>query len=303
MLNVNIKNTILFSNYKAEFFLLLSTILWGSTFPIIKIGLHWFDPFILIFLRFFIALFMMTLLFIFDIIPLRGLWNRSILIKGLALGFIGFLSYLSQTLGLQYTTPPRSAFITQMLIIFVYLFQFIFLRKAILTIQWLSLILILLGSYILFFGFNFDFYQNLNHNFKGDLLTFLCAIGFALYIIMIDGVQKHEFFSVVWIHFFVISLFPLFFTKSIYIDWNVISLGSILYLSIFTTLLTTLILFYYQPQTTPVRASILYSLEPVFATLFSIFIIHSKLTFIEITGSILIFIGSIIGEIKITKKS
>ncbi len=85
--------------------------------------------------------------------------------------------------------------------------------------------------------------------------------------------------------------------KNNYLKINPVIIFSLLYLSIPATLIATLILFYFQPKTTPVRATILYALEPVFATVFSYFI-NIEFTFYEYIGSILIWIGAIIGQIK-----
>ncbi|GIX42465.1 MAG: hypothetical protein KatS3mg129_2198 [Leptospiraceae bacterium] len=142
MLNVNIKKTILFSDYKAEFFLLFATILWGSTFPVIHYGLQWIHPFMLIFLRFFIAFIVLSILILVNIISINyNIFTWNTFKKSLFLGLIGFVSYYTQTYGLLYTTPHRSAFITQLLIVFVYLFQYLFLKKTITIKQWFSLLL------------------------------------------------------------------------------------------------------------------------------------------------------------------
>jgi drug/metabolite transporter (DMT)-like permease len=304
MLNVNIKKTILFSHYKAEFFLFLATILWGGTFPVIKVGLEWIDPYFLIFLRFLIAFLILNIVLIIKRNILKTyLLKYRILINGMILGLIGFFSYLTQTYGLQYTTPSRSAFITQTLIIFVYLFQFIFLKKVVLRNQWLSLIIIILGSYILFFGFRFNDIFSSN-TLKGDIYTLFCAIGFALYIVLIDQIKKDELLSIIYIHFLVIVIlsFIWIYNYSITLmNLNLISIGAIFYLSIPATLITTLILFYFQPKVTPVKASIIYALEPVFATIFSILFLKSIYTLQDFLGSSLIFLGSIIGEINTLK--
>ena len=303
MLNVNIKKTILFSDYKAEFFLLIATILWGGTFPVIKYGLEWIDPFLLIFLRFFIAFMILSFFILMGWIKIKkNILNDSIIFKSLALGLIGFFSYFTQTYGLLYTTPHRSAFITQLLIIFVYIFQFILLKKMITKYQWFSLGMILFGSYILFFGFRLEdlFFTK---TFKGDFYTFLCAIGFAIYIIIVDFIKQEEFFLVLFYHFFFISIFSLFFLFVYPVEFqlNFNILFSIGYLSILATLVTSMILFYYQPQTTPVRASIIYALEPVFASIFAILFLKINFTVQELIGVSIIFIGSLIGEMIRTK--
>ncbi|GIX42464.1 MAG: hypothetical protein KatS3mg129_2197 [Leptospiraceae bacterium] len=134
----------------------------------------------------------------------------------------------------------------------------------------------------------------------GDLYTLFCAIGFAIYIIIIDSIKSEEFLSIVLLHFFVIvicSLILIQYESLNLLEFNFNVYFSVLYLSIPATLITTLILFYYQPQTTPVKASILYAMEPVFATIFSIIFLNIIYTIQDFIGSVLIFIGSIFGAL------
>ena len=97
---------------KAEIALVFATLLWGLTFPFVRIVLQEISPAALVFWRGFIAAFVF---FIFVYLKKDGI---KIAIKlapyGLILGFLYFTSYITQTIGLQIIESGRSAFITNL---------------------------------------------------------------------------------------------------------------------------------------------------------------------------------------------
>lgn len=91
------------------FYLNLATLFWGSTFVLVKDSLQTLGPGQVNFVRFAIA----TLVFLpFLLRRDPRLWGA-----GLELGTVLFLAYLTQTVGLQYTTASRSAFITTLYVV------------------------------------------------------------------------------------------------------------------------------------------------------------------------------------------
>ncbi|MFN3605421.1 MAG: DMT family transporter [Leptonema sp. (in: bacteria)] len=299
MLNFNIRKTVFYSKYKAEFFLLLATILWGSTFTITKIVLNAFSPLGILFYRFYIAFF---LLFLFLSIKKKLKLNFVIISYGFLLGILGFLGYYLQTYGLMFTTPSRSAFFTQTFIVYVYFIELFILKKRIDKNQWTSLVLILLGAYFMLFEFYLPWHLFFTETLtlKGDLFTIASALCFALYLIVINYI-KEDFLNVLLVHFFFIFSISFFFTPILDLNHYMFEFFLILILSILGTLFASLIMFLYQPKLNPIKASILYSLEPVFAFFFSSLLINLKYTFGELLGSLLIFIGSLFGAFKNSK--
>lgn len=274
--------------------------LWGGSFPVIKIALASMDPYLLIFLRFFVAFWLSLAIFLWKS-SLKKVFKKQTLTVGILLGIVGFFSYFTQTKGLEFTTPPRSAFITQSLILFVYVFQKAFLKKEITLLQWGSLVLIVFGNLLMFYPYLRDSVDFSYSIILGDGLTLLCAVGFASYILLIDGI-KENFFSIMIVHFFVIFGFSFLFSDMFGIleevkNFDITIILSILYLSLFSTLITTGIMFYYQPKVSPVQASIIYSLEPVFALIFSLVFLKTQITIFEGFGALFLFVGSFVGEL------
>ena len=103
MENLNRKKSIL-----ADMSLLLVAIIWGSGFIVNKNALDYMDPIYILVLRFTLSSILMGIIF----------WKRLVKIKlqdlkaGVVIGIFLFLAFLAQTIGLQYTTVSKQAFIT-----------------------------------------------------------------------------------------------------------------------------------------------------------------------------------------------
>lgn len=294
MSNFSIKKTNFFFSFKAEFFLFFSTILWGLTFPFSKILLKSFHPLEIIFFRFFIA---SIILFLFLKIKNNLKLNFINLYYGIILGIFGFFGYYFQTKGLLYTTPQRSAFFTQTYIFFIYFIEFLLKKSKIKKEQWFSMILIIAGTYLLFFNFDLHFELLYRETLYGDLLTILSALCFSIYLILIDKV-KQGIFNIILIHFFVIAFISFLFTQISLRTINLEEVYLLFFLAIPATLITNLILFYFQPQIQSIQASLLYAMEPIFALLFSFLFLKTSFTLNEFIGSLIIIFGSIYGNIK-----
>lgn len=104
----------------ANLLLFLVVIIWGSSFFILKNSLDFISPFVLIFYRFLIGI---IILGIYIVFTRQSLWKDAQ--KGIYLGIILLLFYLTQTLGLKYTFASNSAFITGSLVVFVPIIEYI----------------------------------------------------------------------------------------------------------------------------------------------------------------------------------
>ena len=104
---------------------MLNTLIWGATFVIIKSALEDISPLLFISVRF---LFATLLLIPYGIKYLKGI-DKQALIGGILLGLLYFIGFTTQTVGLNYTTATKSAFITGTFIIFTPLFQILLLKK------------------------------------------------------------------------------------------------------------------------------------------------------------------------------
>lgn len=274
----------------ADLMLLFTTLLWGLTFVTVKDGTKYSSFSIFIFIRFFVA---SILIFPFIIKKLKYLSFRNVF-DGIFLGFFVFLGFFFQTVGLKYTTPSRSAFITGLSVIIVPFFSFFFFKKKIGFSIFFALFLTILGLLLIF---NPSFSTSIN---KGDFYTFLCAFVFAFVIIFVQIFNKrNDSFLLVFIQFITVSFFSLIFMsfEGFYLSPNKNFLIGMFYTSFFATFLALLIQNRFQKDTDEIRAGIIYTLEPVFASIFSYLIFKENFTKGFLIGGLLIFSGFIISKI------
>ncbi len=291
--------------YIGETALFSITIFWGVTFAIIKLALNDISPMLFIGIRFSLAaLILLPLL-------LKSLLNSNIdLIKaGLFLGLLYFIGFATQTVGLQYTTATKSGFITGTFVIFIPILQLILERRAPTGGNIVGILLVVIGLILLSSKGEtvVDILTELGSNFNiGDLLTLICAIFYALYVVYIDIITKkcnYKPLIILQVLFTGIAGFILAFLfdaagiESIRYDFNKTVILVILYTTIFSSILATVIQTKYQKVVTPTKAGIIFSLEPIFAAFFAFLIIHEQFSSFGIIGCIFIFTGVLVSEL------
>ena len=141
---------------------------------------------------------------------------------------------------------------------------------------------------------------------KGDFLTLLCAFFFAMYIVYLDMVcRKYEYMLLVFLQIAVTAIFG-YFTAFLFtnISFETITFNltenlfySFIYTAILATIVTTIIHTKYQRYVSPTEASIIFSLEPIFAAVIAFYALGEIITFYGYIGCVLIFTGLIISEL------
>ena len=131
--------------YWADLLLLLVVIIWGSTFPVMKLVLVDLSPFYYILLRFTLAFSVLGALYYKR---LQGISTQA-LKKGLILGCWLFSGYAFQIIGLQYTTASRSGFITGLAVIMVPFLAVVLLKEVLGFFNWLGVLLAVVGLFLL----------------------------------------------------------------------------------------------------------------------------------------------------------
>lgn len=155
----------------------LLTLIWGTTFVVVKGAVEGMAPSLLILLRFGVAaLFFLPWLFRLP----AGAFG-----PGMELAFWLFVGYASQTLGLAHTSASRSAFITALSVVLVPLLLRLAGREV--GPAFLAAFLALAGVGLL----SYDPYQPPFN--VGDLWTFLTALAYALYIVRTPEVHARAF--------------------------------------------------------------------------------------------------------------
>ena len=154
-----------------RFALLLTTFIWGATFPATKVALEQLPPLSFLFLRFLIGAALVGGGFLLWRFRLH---REPALLRASAIATCWlFLGYVLQTVGLRYTTASNSAFITALYVVIVPLILRRFERRV-----WLAIGIAMAGLWLLV-------KPSASVNI-GDLLTFFCAIAFAAHIACLE---------------------------------------------------------------------------------------------------------------------
>lgn len=256
----------------------LVTLLWGTTFVVVKGAVAEMAPSLLVFLRFLLA----SLFFLpFALRLPKGAWGA-----GLELSFWLLLGYASQAVGLLYTSASRSAFITALNVVLVPLFLGLAGRRLGLPV-WLSALLAFLGVGLL----SYDPKQPpLN---LGDLWTLLTALTYALYIIRLEVYAK-AFPS---LPLTAVQVLGTTLLALLWVVWERpalqgISWGAVLYLGVAATALTTWLQTWGQRHVAAPQAAVLYTLEPVWATFFAFLLLGERLGASGALGALLVVLAT-----------
>jgi len=275
---------------RAEWFLFATTFIWGGTFVIIKNGLADISPLLMVSIRFSLA----TLVLLPFCAKRLLRTDRKTIFWGFVLGFLIFSGFLLQTIGLTETTTSKSAFITTMMVIFTPLFQLILLKRR---PRWGNLVGVIIVSIGLWFltaptggGLN-----------RGDLLTLLCAIVFGLFIVLLDWTtRRYDLLLLTFLQIFFPAvcgwlLLP-FFEPPIFRPT-----GSVFFAVGYTAILATVVTGYiqtrYQRDTTPTRAALIFSVEPLWAAVLGYLFLQERLGGWGILGGGLIVGGVLFSEL------
>ncbi len=277
--------------------LILTTIIWGGAFVVMKNSVDLIPPSYLLALRFSIAAVCMLAVFW----PQNKGMDKKDIQYGVILGIFLFLSYIFQTYGLKYTTASKNAFITTLYVIIVPFLHWAFNHKKPSGRNLGAAVLAVIGLALL--SLEGDMGINL-----GDFLTLICGIFFAVHIVFIDRyTEDHNPVRLTTVQMFTAAILgwilaPIADGKLDFgiLDTNLI-LG-LLYLGIFSTMIGFLLQNVGQKYLTPNTSSILLSFESVFGLIFSVIFLGDPITVKLLAGCALMFGAVIISEYKPGKK-
>jgi len=273
---------------RSELLLLLAVLLWSTTFAVMKESLGSISPALLVLIRFAIAAAVVYVLFRSRI---EFTWPN--LLKGLAIGIPEYLGFMLQVTGLTMTTASKNAFITGLCVVVAPVLSFLFLREKRSWKVALALILAVNGLWIISFGFTI----RVGSMGMGDFLTLLSALAFGVQVFMIHLFSHRDsFYATTFFQLLAVATCSLAYalvTKQT-LAVNPVSWPSLLYLAIFTTVITLLLQNRFQHDVTVAQASVIYSLEPVFATLLAVLFIGEQMGPAVLVGGVLLFTASAI---------
>lgn len=283
------------SKLRGQFGLLIVAIIWGTGFVVSAVAVDHYEPFQIMALRFSIGA---ILIMVFFWKQLKNI-KKSTLIRGGFLGVVLFLAFLFQTMGLLYTTPSKNAFLTSVNVVIVPILAFVFFKIPVKRNAALGAIFSIIGIGVISLdrvtGFNL-----------GDLLTLICAVFFALQIILTNVFLEEEepitltivqlsVAAILGIISCLINDLPLIENT---IDGNL----SVFYLGAISTMLAYLIQTVSQRYTGSAEAAIILSTEALFGMLASVIFLGELITLRMLLGALLIFSGIIMTELPIRRR-
>ena len=130
----------------ANITLLGVSLIWGGTFPLIKVALEDSSPLGFLSLRFLIGALILASVFRKELASV----SRDTLQAGFLIGFFVFVGYVTQTVGLKYTTASKSGLITGLYVVFTPILAYAMLKATLPRRLVLSVLLALTGLFLLF---------------------------------------------------------------------------------------------------------------------------------------------------------
>lgn len=273
--------------------ILVATLIWGTSFVIIKDAVDLISPNFLMALRFTGAFVLLAVMF----------WKRlrktnfESICQGAVIGVFLYLAYIWQTYGIMFTTPGKNAFLTAFYCVLVPFLAWVV--KGPKPDRWN-----LIAAFMCITGIGLI---SLNGNFmigKGDFFTLVGGFFFACHMVAVSkfGGDKDTIVITIlqfaaagicfWITTFILEGIP----NSI--DFEVVP--AVIYLCLFCTAAALLLQNFGQKHTSPSAASLLLSLESVFGTMFSAMLGREDLTLRMICGFLMIFLSVIVSETKLS---
>ncbi|MEI3377824.1 MAG: DMT family transporter [Coriobacteriales bacterium] len=276
-----------------KFLIVLATLIWGSSFVIVKDTTDAVSPAWILVVRFGLAALILALVYL----KKRRLYFRKDYIAlGALFGFLLFMGYYLQTIGITDTTPGKNAFLTGTYCVMVPFLAWGIVHKrphlfnivaAVMCIAGIGLVS--LGS-----GFSMSF---------GDLLTLCCAVFYGLHICFVSKFsQDRDIYVLTMWQFFFVTVFSLC-SGAIFEQpphWETLSWetwASLLYLGIACTTLALLFQNIGQQKLPPSTASLLLSLESSFGVAFSVALGAEVLSARMICGFVMIFAAILVSEL------
>jgi len=277
--------------YMADGMLLVTAIVWGSGFVITAIALEYLTAYQVMAGRFLLAAIILTTIFGYRLKKA----SKSVIWKGIILGTILYIAFALQTVGLQYTTPSKNAFLTAVNVIVVPLIAYAVYKRRIDGYE-------IIGSIMAIVGIGFLSLQGSLTMNIGDALSLACAVAFAFDIFCTNlFVQKEDAIALTIIQFITASLLGILVVVSqgdIPTTLEKEAIYSIIYLAIFSTTLAYLFQNVANQYTSATKAAIILSTESFFGMVLSVIFLHEVLTGRMVVGAILILLAILIAEVK-----
>jgi len=289
------------TNLHSDLVLLLAAVIWGFAFVAQRVGMDWVGPFTYNGVRFTLGTIVLLPFLYFQANKSEPLirvsdpaGRRKIITGSVMTGLLLFAAVALQQVGLQQTTAGKAGFITGLYVVFVPIAGLVFGQRSHFTI-WIGAVLSLAGLYLLSMTGGFSLAP-------GDKLVLYCAMIFTFHVLFIAWLspQMNSFLLAV-IQFAICAFLNMVFafaiepvsTGAIMQAWLPIAYGGILSVGGAYTLQVIA-----QQTAHPAYASIILSLEAVFAVLGGWLILNEHLTGRMLAGCFLMLAGMMVVQVR-----
>lgn len=285
------------NRFRGTLSLLIATVIWGSAFVAQSMGMDKIGPF-----TFQTARCVMAVVFLMAVIFFSApqqfshfLRDKKLWRSGILCGCALFLATSLQQVGLVYTDAGKAGFLTAMYIVLVPVLGLFLGRKPpLLTIP--ALVLAVAGLYSL----SCVGVSSVN---PGDILMILCAFAFSVQITLVDrfagGLNGLHLNCVQCLTCAVLSAIATLMTEEANMPDIIACAGPICYAGILSLGVAYTLQIVGQKHLEPTTASLLMSLESVFAVLSGWLILHETMTVYETLGCVLMFAAVILAQLRV----
>ena len=277
----------------ADAILVLTALIWGTGFVVMKNTLDTVPPGAIIAIRYSIASVLTAIMFRKH---LTGL-TRGDVQRGAVVGALLSSAYIVQTIGLSMTTAGKNAFLTTVYVLLVPFGCRIVFRQKLDKTNFIAAAMMLAGIGCLSLdgesgGLNL-----------GDLLTLCCGVLFAAHIMAVDCCQERtNTYALIVLQFAFSAVFAfvysVLFERDMPLSMNMGTVGGLLYLSVFSTTIAMSLQNIGQSMAPASHAAILLSLESVFGALASWLLLGETLTSTMLLGFAVIFGALVVNSIR-----
>jgi drug/metabolite transporter (DMT)-like permease len=279
------------SLWRADLALVFNTIIWGSTFVLVKRALDDASALLFVAIRFSVATLVMCYVF-------RRRWTlrSGPPPGGILAGVCLFGGYAFQTLGLKLTTPSKAAFLTGLSVVMVPLLSSLVYRVYPHTSEAIGVVIATVGMGLM------TLHGSAGGVALGDTLVILCALAFAAHIVVLGHYSKMATFEplAVWQlgTTAVLALAGFWWIEKPFFHPSPMLWLALLVSSLLSTALAFTVQTWAQQVTTATRAALIFALEPVVAWLFAFVIMGERLPPKAVLGAVLILAGIVVAELK-----
>ena len=276
----------------------LTALIWGYSFVAVKVVVQEIEPFYLVGFRNLAGGIFLSLIFFKR---MKKITKRDILLS-IPVGAALFLGFFLQTMSSKFITASKVAFFTGSYVIFIPFLAWVLYKKRPHIAAFIAAVITVIGLYLL------TSFDGLGSIKAGDLFALLCAVVFAVHLILIDKMLEYVdgiiMASLQLIIAGIISLSAGIITSTPF-DINAVSresIYSIIYLAIGATGIAYLLQTVSQKYVNPNKAGIILSLESFLGALGGIIFMKDPLTLNFVIGGICMISAIFICEIGSTIK-